>query len=83
MKLGRMMYNDNTSVPFKDEMNRSIRTEVTDNLLFQNRELPPFENFFLVISCLSDIYGPILGGDLEDQKNRPHTFILYSIGSLG
>ena len=46
MKLGRMMYNDKISVPFEDEMNRSIRTEVTDNLLFQNRELRPFENFF-------------------------------------
>ena len=45
MKLGRMMYNDKISVPFEDEMNRSIRTEVTDNLLFQNHELPPFDNF--------------------------------------
>ena len=34
------------------------------------------KNFFVVISRVSDIYGPILGGDLEDQKNRPHTFIL-------
>ena len=46
MKLGRMMYNDKISVPFEDEMNRSIRTEVTDNLLFQNHELPPFDNIF-------------------------------------
>ena len=45
-----MMYNDKISVPFEDEMNRSIRTEVTDNLLFQNHELPPFDNFFLVIT---------------------------------
>ena len=41
-----MMYNDKISVPFEDEMNRSIRTEVTDNLLFQNHELPPFDEFF-------------------------------------
>ena len=41
-----MMYNDKISVPFEDEMNRSIRTEVTVNLLFQNHELPPFDNFF-------------------------------------
>ena len=26
------------------------------------------KNFFVVISRVSDIYGPILGGDLEDQK---------------
>ena len=50
MKLDRMVYNDKISVPFEDEMNRSIRTEVTDNLLFQNRELRPFDNFFLVIT---------------------------------
>ena len=31
---------------------------------------------FRVISCLSDIYGTILGGDLEDTKNWPHTSIL-------
>ena len=31
---------------------RLIRTEVTDNLLFQNRELRPFDNFFWVISSL-------------------------------
>ena len=46
MKLGRMMYNDEISIPFEDEINRLIRTEVTDNLLFQNHELPPFDNFF-------------------------------------
>ena len=44
-----MMYNDKISVPFEDEMNRSIRTEVTDNLLFQNHELPPFDNFFWLL----------------------------------
>ena len=49
MKLCRMMYNDKISVPFEDEMNRSIRTEVTDNLLFQNHELPPFDNFFWLL----------------------------------
>ena len=44
MKLDRMMYNDIISVTFENEMNRSIGTEVTDNLLFQNRELRPFDN---------------------------------------
>ena len=49
MKLGRMMYNDKISVPFEDEINRSIRTEVTDNLLLKKHELPPFDNFFWLL----------------------------------
>ena len=45
MKLGRMMYNDNISVLFEDELNRFVRTEVTENpfLLFLLR---PFDNIF-------------------------------------
>ena len=31
MTLGRMMYNDERQVPFEDELNRFIRTEVTEN----------------------------------------------------
>ena len=49
MKFGRMVYNDKISIPFEDEINRSIKTEVTDNLLFQNHELPPFDNFFRLL----------------------------------
>ena len=30
MKLGRMIYNDKKQVPFEDELNRVIRTEVTE-----------------------------------------------------
>ena len=46
--------------------------------LFGQRSKKSARNFFyVVISRVSDIYGPILGGDLEDQKNRPRTFILY------
>ena len=31
MKLGRMIDNDERQVPFEDELNRFIRTEVTEN----------------------------------------------------
>ena len=34
MKHGRMMYNDNISIPFEDELNRFISTEVTENPFF-------------------------------------------------
>ena len=46
MKLGRMMYYDNNSVPFEDEINQFIRMEVTENLLFRHHELRPFDNFY-------------------------------------
>ena len=44
MKLGRMIDNDKRQVPFEDELNRLIRTEVTENpyLYFVS-----FDNFFL------------------------------------
>ena len=50
MKFGRMVYNDKISVPFEDEMNRSIRTEVTEKMLFWHLELRPFDNLFSVIT---------------------------------
>ena len=34
MKLDRMIYNDKRQVPFEDEMNRFIKTEVTENPFF-------------------------------------------------
>ena len=36
MKLGRMIYNDKRQVPFEDELNRFIRTEVTENPCLSN-----------------------------------------------
>ena len=50
MKFSRMVYNDKISLPFEDEMNRFIRTEVTEKLLFRQLELRPFDNLFLVIT---------------------------------
>ena len=49
MKLGRMMYNDNISVPFEDELDRFIRTEVTENPFFYFFLLRPFDNIFLML----------------------------------
>ena len=34
MKLGRMIYNDKRQVPFEDELNWPIKTEVRDHLSF-------------------------------------------------
>ena len=50
MKFGRMVYNDKISVPFEDEMNRFIRTEVIEKMVFRHHELRPFDNLFSVIS---------------------------------
>ena len=47
MKLGRMMYNDKVQVPFEDELNRFIKTEVTENPYLYSFLLRPFDNFFL------------------------------------
>ena len=47
MKLDRMMYNDNVQVPFEDELNRLIRTEVTENPYLYFFLLRPFDDFFL------------------------------------
>ena len=46
MKLGRMMYNDKVQVPFEDELNRFIRTEVTENPYLYFFLLRPFDIFF-------------------------------------
>ena len=56
MKLGRMMYNNNISVPFKDEHNRFIRTEVTENPLFYFFLLRPFDNKFLMLLPLTSLF---------------------------
>ena len=49
MKLGRMMYNDKVQVPFEDELNRFIRTEVTENPYLYFFLLRPFDNIFLML----------------------------------
>ena len=41
------MYNDKVQVPFEDELNRFIRTEVTENPYLYFFLLRPFDNFFL------------------------------------
>ena len=41
-----MVYNDKISVPFEDEMNRFIRTEVIEKMVFRHHELRPFDNLF-------------------------------------
>ena len=46
MKLCRMMYNDNISDPFEDEMNQSSRTEVTESLYLYFFLLRPLKIFF-------------------------------------
>ena len=46
MKLGRMIDNDKRQVPFEDELNRFIRTEVTGNPYLYFTLLRPFGNFF-------------------------------------
>ena len=48
MKLGRMMYNDKVQVPFEDELNRFIRTEVTENPYLYLFWLRPFDNIFFL-----------------------------------
>ena len=49
MKLGRMIYNDKRQVPFEDELNRFIRTEVTENPYLYFSLLRPFDNIFLML----------------------------------
>ena len=46
MKFGRTVYNDKISIPFEDEMNRFIRTEVIEKMVFRHHELRPFDNLF-------------------------------------
>ena len=49
MKLGRMIYNDKRQVPFEDELNRFIRTEVTQNPYLYFFLLRPFDYIFLML----------------------------------
>ena len=49
MKLGRMIYNDKRQVPFEDELNRFIRTEVTQNPFLYFFLLRPFDYIFLML----------------------------------
>ena len=49
MKLGRMIYNDKRQVPFEDELNRLIRTEVTENPYLYFYLLRPFDYIFLML----------------------------------
>ena len=49
MKLGRMIYNDKRHVPFEDELNRFIRTEVTENPYLYFFLLRPFGYIFLML----------------------------------
>ena len=49
MKLGRMIYNGRKQVPFENEFNRFIRTEVTENMIFYFFLLHPFDNIFMML----------------------------------
>ena len=49
MKLGRMIDNDKRQVPFEDELNRFIRTEVTQNPFLYFFLLRPFDYIFLML----------------------------------
>ena len=54
MKLGRMIFNDKRQVPFEDELNWFIRTEVTENSYLYFFLLFPFDDFF------SEVTSPFL-----------------------
>ena len=47
MKLGRMIDNDERQVPFEEQLNRLIRTEVTENPYLYYFLLRPFDKIFL------------------------------------
>ena len=49
MKHDRMIDNDKRQVPFEDELNRSIRTEVTENPYLYFYLLRPFDYIFLML----------------------------------
>ena len=49
MKLGRMIYNGKRQVPFEDELNRLIQTEVTEKSIFYFFLLRPFDNIFQML----------------------------------
>ena len=50
MKLGSVIYNDKRQVPFEDELNRFIRTDVTENPYLYFFLLRPFDIFSEVTS---------------------------------
>ena len=52
MKLGRMIHHNKRQVLFKEELNRFIRTEVTENPYFYFFLLRPFDNIFLILRPL-------------------------------
>ena len=54
MRLSRMIDTDKRQVPFEDELNRFIRTEVTENPYLYFFLLRPFDNIF------SDVTSPSL-----------------------
>ena len=47
MTLGRMIDNDKRQVPLEDELNRFIKTEVTENPYLYFFLLRPFDKIFL------------------------------------
>ena len=49
MKLGTMIDNNKRQVPFEDELNRSIRTEVTENPYLYYFLLRPFDYIFTML----------------------------------
>ena len=51
MKLGRMIDNDKRQVPFEDELNRFIRTEVRENSYLYYFLLRPFDNYLAQKLC--------------------------------
>ena len=53
------MYNDKVRVLFEDELNRFIRTEVTENPHLYFFLLRPFDNFFLKITSPFFIIGEV------------------------
>ena len=68
MKLGRMIYNDKSQVPFEDELNRFVITEVTENpyLYFLLR---PLDNIFLMLLPLF-IIGEVKCNELSEKHIR-------------
>ena len=52
IKLGKMIYNDKRQVPLEYELNRLIRTEVTENPHLYFFLLLPFDNILLMLPPL-------------------------------
>ena len=56
MNFGRIIYDIKRQVAFEDGITQSIRTEVTENLIFLILDLRSFDNYFWGI-CSLFIYG--------------------------